>query len=175
MKTEVQFHSTAFNCTEPKDYFVNDCCFGDDVAKWLIEQLRTRGIQTADEPGQEDFGWYFTFKGGGTLHCFVIGYPPNDPATGDRWLGSIERQTGFLSALFGGRHRGILPEAVEAIDTALKSSPNIQRIVWHEPGTDGNGDASKGVSGAFAWHRSGVQPFRSLIFDCSRSARASTG
>lgn len=59
-KTEVYFLSSAFNCTQPKDYFINDCCFGDDVARWLIQQLRTQGVQTA-EPGQEDFGWYFTF------------------------------------------------------------------------------------------------------------------
>ena len=29
MKTEVAFRTTAFNCTEPKDYFINDGCFGD--------------------------------------------------------------------------------------------------------------------------------------------------
>src|SRR6266481_2083725 len=61
MKTEVYFHSTIFNCTEPKDYFINECCFGDDVARWLIKQLKAQGLQTADEPCQEDFGWYFTF------------------------------------------------------------------------------------------------------------------
>lgn len=136
MKTEVSFHSTAFNCTEPRDYFINDCCFGDDAARWLIQQLRAQGIQTADEPGQEDFGWYFGFTAGGAEHCFIIGFQPNDPATGDRWLGWIERPTGFLKSLFGGRKRGILPEAVQAIDKALRSSPEIRHITWQEPGTD---------------------------------------
>lgn len=136
MKTEVCFHSTSFNCTEPKDYFINDCCFGDDVARWLMAKLRAQGIQTADEPGQEDFGWYFTFTTGGAEHCFIIGFQPNDPATGDRWLGSLDRPTGFLASLFGGRKRGILPEAVQAIDTALRSSPDIRHIIWQEPGTD---------------------------------------
>ena len=136
MKTEVHFRSTAFNCTEPKDYFINDCCFGDDVARWLIQQLRAQGIQTDDEPDQEDFGWYLTFHAGGVEHCFIIGFQPNDPVTGDQWLGSIERHAGFLGSLFGGRKRGILPEAITAIDTALKSSQDIQRVTWHEPGTD---------------------------------------
>ena len=139
MKTEVHFRSTAFNCTEPKDYFINDCSFGDDVARWLIPQLRAQGIQTANEPDQEDFGWYLTFHAGGTEHCFVIGFQPNDTATGDQWLGWLERQTGFLGSLFGGRKRGILPEAVQAIDTALKSSPDIQRVTWHEPAGSGSG------------------------------------
>jgi len=136
MKTEVHFRSTAFNCTEPKDYFINDCCFGDDVVRWLIQQLRAQGIQTDDEPDQEDFGWYLTFHVGGTEHCFIISFQPNDPATGDQWLGWLERQSGLLGSLFGGLKRGILPEAIQAIDTALKASPDIQRITWHEPGTD---------------------------------------
>ena len=136
MKTDVAFHTTGFNCTEPRDHFINAGCFGDDVCKWLIEQLRARGVATADEPGQEDFGWYFTFTAGGAEHCFVVGFQPNEPLKGDRWLGSIERHVGLLGSLLGGRRRGISPAAVEAIDGVLKSSPQIRNVVWHEPGTD---------------------------------------
>ncbi|MGB8355020.1 MAG: hypothetical protein WCD79_14080 [Chthoniobacteraceae bacterium] len=135
MKTEVHFRSTAFNCTEPKDYFINDCCFGDDVAKRLIEQLRLQDIKTAVEPSQEDFGWYITFSVKGIDYCFIIGFQPNDPAAGDQWIGWLERDVGFLGSLSGGRERGILPEAIQSIDTALKSSSDIQHITWHEPGT----------------------------------------
>ena len=138
MKTEVAFRTTAFNCTEPKDYFINDGCFGDDLCRWLIGELRVRGYQTADEPGQEDFGWYFTFHAGGAGHCFVVGFQPNDPAAGDRWLGWLERQAGFLASLFGRRTRGVLPEAVQAIDAVLTAAPDISRVRWHEPGTDDN-------------------------------------
>jgi hypothetical protein len=136
VKTEVAFHSTAFNCTQPRDYFINDCCFGDDLCKWLIARLRARGVQTADEPGQEDFGWYFTFTVDAAEHCFVLGFQPNDPAKGDRWLGSIERQVGFFRSIFGGRRRDISPRAVEAIDAALTGASEISNVVWHEPGTD---------------------------------------
>jgi hypothetical protein len=40
IKTAVTFESTAFNMAEPRDYFINPCCFGDDVAIWLIGELR---------------------------------------------------------------------------------------------------------------------------------------
>ena len=30
MKSDVAFHSIAFNCTQPRDYFINEACFGDD-------------------------------------------------------------------------------------------------------------------------------------------------
>lgn len=136
MKTEVHFRGAAFNCTEPRDYFINPCCFGDDVARWLIERLRAQGLGTAEEPGQEDFGWFFTFFAGGAEHCFVIGFQDNDSVTGDQWLGFVERDTGFFSSIFGGRNRHISPEAIQAIDTALRSSPAIQRITWHHPGSE---------------------------------------
>lgn len=133
MKTEVHFCSTAFNCTEPQDYFINSCCFGDDVARWLIQQLRAQGLQAADEPGQEDFGWYLTFYAGGIEHCFVVGFQPNDPASGDGWLGRIERHAGLRGSLLGGCDRGVSPEATRAIDAALRASPTIRSITWQEP------------------------------------------
>ncbi len=135
MKTQFQFRSTAFNCTKEKDYFMNDGSFGDDVAVWLINQLRSRGIETSDEPGQEDFGWYFTFNVRDVEHCVVISFQPNDPAIGDRWLGWVERQVGFIGSILGGRKRGILPEAVHAVEAALRSSSAIQDISWNEDST----------------------------------------
>src|SRR5688572_11033788 len=134
MQTHVTFRSTAFNCTEPKDYFINECCFGDDLARWLMRQLQSDGVKTADEPGQEDFGWYFTYEAGGIEHCFVIGFQPNDPHSGDQWLGSIERSTGLLGSIFGGRRRGISEEAIQVIDRALRSSTDIHDVTWHEEG-----------------------------------------
>ena len=62
MKTVAVFESRAFNHTEPKEYFINPCCFGDDLARWLMEELAQQGIGVDDEPGQEDFGWYFEFS-----------------------------------------------------------------------------------------------------------------
>jgi hypothetical protein len=37
IKTVVTFKSSAFNMSEPKKYFVNSSCFGDDLAGWLID------------------------------------------------------------------------------------------------------------------------------------------
>jgi len=32
------FQSNAFNTSEQRDYFINECCFGDDLARSLIER-----------------------------------------------------------------------------------------------------------------------------------------
>lgn len=65
IRTVVTFESTAFNMTEPRNYFINPCCFGDDVAEWLIRELSKQGMGTDEKPGQEDFGWYLNFEAGG--------------------------------------------------------------------------------------------------------------
>jgi hypothetical protein len=49
-KTVVTFESTAFNMAEPKDYFINSCRCGDDIAKSLIGELRKQGAENDENP-----------------------------------------------------------------------------------------------------------------------------
>lgn len=127
-RTIVTFRSAAFNTTEEKESFINPGNFGDDLALWMMEALRARGIVVEGEPGQEDFGWFFTFEAGGVEHDFVLGH--RDDTEGD-WIGWVERRAGLLASLFGGRGRGILPEAVRAIHEALAASDAIRDVRWH--------------------------------------------
>jgi len=131
MKTEVHFQSAAFNTTQPKDSFINRNSFGDDVCRWVIEELRAGGIQIDDEPGQEDFGWYVAFWVDGAKHFFIVGFQPGDDGASGQWLGWLER-AGLFRALVGGSKRGISPRAVEAIDSILSSSPDVRSVSWHE-------------------------------------------
>jgi hypothetical protein len=140
VRTVVTFESTAFNMAEPKDYFINPCCFGDDLAKWLIDELRKQGLETDDEPGQEDFGWYLNFETADISHTFVIGHRPTGETEAGTWFGVIERNRVFF------RRRGIQPSAVDAIHRILSTSPLIRDVRWHfkldfdkgvpSPGTD---------------------------------------
>src|SRR5262249_17912354 len=109
LRTVVTFKSRAFNTSEPKGYFVNLCCFGDDLCRWLQQRLQSSGIPTSDELGQEDFGWYFTFQCGSQPYCFVVSYQPGDAVNEGQWIGEVERHVGFLASLLGGRQRGIDP------------------------------------------------------------------
>ena len=78
MRTVVTFRSSAFNTSEHKPYFINPGCFGDDLAQWLMGEMRRRRVETDDKPGQEDFGWYFDFQIAGISSTFVLGYRPGD-------------------------------------------------------------------------------------------------
>lgn len=130
MKTVFQFRSSYFNTKVSQDYFINPSCFGDDLALWIIEKLRQKGIVTGATPEQEDFGWYVTYIINSKEYCVVVGFQPNDVFRGDCWIGEIERHGGLFDSLLGGRHRGIETEAVEAIDSILKSAPEIHDLEW---------------------------------------------
>jgi len=87
---------------EPKDYFINPCCFRDAVAKWLIAELRKQGVKTDQQPGQEDFGWYLNFEITGKGHTFVIGHRPAGESETGIWMGWLERNPGFIGSLLAG-------------------------------------------------------------------------
>ncbi len=132
IRTIVSFTSTAFNIAEPRRYFINACCFGDDLAKWLIHELRSKGVNTDDEPGQEDFGWYFNFQIAETPHTFVIGHSRSLVEGGEgTWIGWIERNRGLLGSLLGGRKRGIKPAALQTLHSIFSSNPQVHDIRWH--------------------------------------------
>src|SRR5256885_83320 len=97
LRTEVHFKSDSFNSTQPKDYFINEGCFGDDVCRWLIQELRSRGLQTDAKPSQEDFGWYFSFRLNGNDYCFIIGYRPGAGQFEGDWFGWLEREVGLVA------------------------------------------------------------------------------
>lgn len=130
-RTLVTFQSPEFNTTERRNYFINDCCYGDDVARALMEQLHSRGVQTDKEPGQEDFGWYFGFRTGDTDYQFVLGHrraDGNDPAV---WIGWLERKAGLVGSLFGARKRRIQSDSVSTIHLAISGLPQVSSIRWH--------------------------------------------
>jgi hypothetical protein len=131
IRTVVTFESTAFNMAEPKEYFINPCCFGDDVANWVIGELRKQSVRTDEKPGQEDFGWYLNFEVAGSGHCLVIGHRPTGESEAGTWIGWLERSRGFIGSVLGGRKRGIQPLAAEAIHKVLSSSPLIRDVRWH--------------------------------------------
>jgi hypothetical protein len=131
MRTLVTFKSTAFNTTEEKETFINPGCFGGDVGKWLIQELRARGFHTDEEPDSEDFGWYFTFRVGDIEYDFVIAYRPGDGEPEGDWIGGLERSKGLFASMLGLRKKGIQPDAAGVIHEVLSGSPQIREVRWH--------------------------------------------
>ena len=93
-----------------------------------MTRLREAGIKTDDEPGQEDFGWYFCFEVPAGSHCCVLGYQDDEPE--GLWHLSIERNRGFIGSILGRRNSGIDDAAVQAIHNVLSNAPEIRELEW---------------------------------------------
>lgn len=144
MRTVAIFRSGAFNVTESKDYFINPGCFGDDVARWMMERLKARGIETDAKPGQEDFGWYFNFQTSSGPHCCVIARrPAEDPSAGE-WVLWLEHSAGLIGSLLG-RRRKVSPDAVELLHQTLSGADEVADLHWHERRSFDAGDESRGA------------------------------
>lgn len=83
---DLVFSTNRFNSSEPRPYFINDCCYGDDLAAWLAERLRPRGFRVG-EPGQEDWGWYLNVSREHRAWFLAIGLTASDADFG-RSLGA---------------------------------------------------------------------------------------
>jgi hypothetical protein len=129
MGTVVTFESAAFNTVEAKEHCINPTCFGDDLAAWLMHQLQGMGVETDEEPDQEDFGWYFSLRVPEGEHCCVLSYRPGDPGC---WVAWLETSRGLLASLSGVRHRRIASSASAAIHRALSGAPEVTGFRWHE-------------------------------------------
>ncbi|HLT45939.1 MAG TPA: hypothetical protein VK002_01810 [Rubricoccaceae bacterium] len=125
-RTAALFQSDRFNANEPRPYFVNPECFGDDLARWLIEGLRAAGHETGDAPGAEDFGWYVRYAVGGVPCCAVVGR-----AADEGWFVVVERDCGLVRSVFGGRHRGVPAEGVAAVHAVLSASDEVRGLRWY--------------------------------------------
>ncbi len=120
------FSSDRFNLSEPRDYFINDCCYGDDVAQWLSERLRLRGA-TVTEPGQEDWGWYFDIRYGQARYFVGVGGNPDEGtalANQGEWRLMVEKHRSLWERLTGANY-------LDAEDPFLGV---LKEIVSVEPG-----------------------------------------
>jgi hypothetical protein len=129
MRTLVTFESDVFNTREPRDYFVNDACYGDDLAQALIAELESQGTACEPQPGQEDFGWYLTFEAAGR-HQFVLSYRPETDDSGI-WIGWVERDAGIVGTILGRRRKSVRSEATKNIHEALSALSSVRNIRWH--------------------------------------------
>jgi hypothetical protein len=127
MKTLFTFKSNWFNTTESKKDFVNPNCFGDDVAKWLITELKQKVEKIDLEPSPEDYGWYFNFSTGKDSVRLVIGLRPDDRT----WIGWLENKRGFLGSIFLGWKEGVSEIATKIINEILSKSDKVSDLKWH--------------------------------------------
>jgi hypothetical protein len=123
VRNAVRFTSTLFNSSEVKDYFINDCCFGDDLGAWLKPRLEAQGYSVWG-PDQEDWGWYLVCEKGGSSHYLNLGFSADD-----EWLMWLERRRS-LGDRIRGRNKEPDPALARDVHTLLSAAPEILDLRW---------------------------------------------
>lgn len=119
-----------FEATTPSPHFINERCFGEDFAVWLIDRTRRLAL-TPSEPVQEDWGWsvVLPFKGGKyTLSIGImdesIGKVPSEWRVGVMF----ETPLNGLRYWFRPAPRAELAELARLIEDILRGEPRIGQV-----------------------------------------------
>jgi hypothetical protein len=123
----VTFRSAKFNTRQSRPNYINPQNYGDDLAEWLKEKLSARSAVVDQKIGQEDFGWWLSFRFNRRVYNLVVGYN----ASG-YWMAWLERKRGLIGSLLGLRQKGISGDVANLIHAVLVSSEIISDVRWHE-------------------------------------------
>ena len=129
MKTQVEFRSSKFPPYEGEEEQINPGLWGRRLAEYLVEHLRSRGIET-DEPIAEDWGWYVPVQNEGFRLGLCCGHQSGDD---DEFLCFTDPDTPFVRKFF--RKIDItaqLTRLTEALQQILAADPDIREVRWSE-------------------------------------------
>jgi len=94
----INIQTDLFEHREVKPHFINPCCFGEDFAIWLKQQvtdLAATGFEFS-EPIQEDYGWGFWARRGADPFWIALSFcgegPTEEPA---EWVVSVGPDPGL--------------------------------------------------------------------------------
>lgn len=130
-RTHVFFRTSRFSMTERgpshPDY-EDELILGEDCARWLIDQLPTRGVFTDPEPCWEDWGWEVFASVAGCR--FWIGMSP-EYSEGNPPEWTIHVHHVRLLQRFTRRGRRAIEEVTAAIDSLLRDDTTFEGIRWY--------------------------------------------
>jgi hypothetical protein len=128
--SDILFETDHFNVSEVKEHFINPCCFGEDLAEWLGQQLTARGITTG-APYQEDWGWeLFAQQGLRGYFLGVTGYL-REPAAGrndGEWRIMVAKKRSMWDKLRGRNTLTVDEPILSVVDTILREHTEIRNV-----------------------------------------------
>jgi hypothetical protein len=129
----IMIETDLFEHREVKPHFINPCCFGEDFAAWLKQELlRYPGLGFEySEPIQEDYGWGIWASRAKDRFWIALSYvgdgPQESPA---KWVVSVASDPGlnFAKRLFRKPDRQALGQLRDQIRKSITSNSAIKTI-----------------------------------------------
>jgi hypothetical protein len=122
-----------FEHREVKPHFINPCCFGEDFAAWLKQEISRSlelGVELSD-PIQEDYGWGLWASHGKDRFWIAISYVGNGPQEAPaQWVISVTYDAGLNLAkrLFHKPNRHALEQLQARVRQILASNSAIKTV-----------------------------------------------
>lgn len=129
------FETDRFNVSEVKEHFINPCCFGEDVAEWLRQELIKRDI-TVSTPGQEDWGWYlFVERASERYFVGATGYQRQGAPTANdgEWRIMVERRRSIWEKLLGRNQISPTDPMLSVIEDILHAQSDVRNVTRESP------------------------------------------
>jgi hypothetical protein len=137
VKRHVTFRSRRFENKTPQPHFINERCFGEDVAEWLRAGIDPRFKPR--EVTQEDYGWGFWTKVAGDPYWIYAGVMDESIGQDEaEWLVGVAHDPGLsiVRRLFHKPNLEDLLAVARSVDDVLHGAGDVRSIEWwHEPQT----------------------------------------
>ena len=122
-----------FEHREVKPHFINPCCFGEDFAVWLKEQLShlTASGFTLSDPIQEDYGWGLWATHGKDPFWIALSYVGDGPQEAPaQWVVSVSYDPGLnvIKRLFHKADRRAFEHLQDSVRQAVTSNAAIKIV-----------------------------------------------
>lgn len=128
MKSQISFTTDLFESKQVQPHFINDRCFGEDLAHWFVEAA-SGGAFSFSEPFQEDWGWAVLAQANDEK--FVVGFGIMDESIGDDqadWLITIEKPRRWI--FFAPKDSQLRGELCDLVQNVLRDKAHIREIRW---------------------------------------------
>ena len=128
MKSQISFTTDIFESKRVEGQFINDRCFGEDLAHWLVEAAGGREF-VFGEPFQDEWGWTIVAQSAGEK--FTVGFGIMDESIGEDqadWLITVEKVRKWK--LFGSKDSPLRTNLCDLIQNVLRDKPHIREIRW---------------------------------------------
>jgi hypothetical protein len=130
---QITIETDLFEHREVKPHFINPCCFGEDFATWLKQELSRfaeLGVELS-EPIQEDYGWGLWASRDKDQFWIALSYAGDGPQEAPaQWVVSITYDPGLNLAkrLFHKPDRQVLEQLQNRVRQILASNSAITMI-----------------------------------------------
>ena len=124
----ILFRSNQFNLSKVGQHFINPCCFGEDLAGWLRQELPSTGIE-ASTPYQEDWGWELPVRlGADSYHLCMSGNADCQGSDVGEWRIIVQKRQSLWDRLMGRGRITADDPVLKLLEGILSKQANVEDV-----------------------------------------------